>query len=129
VVVEFEPQARVEGEIQQLPPDFPVTEFFKIVGDEKPRRENPHQVTIFDSTGFALSDYALLRLLYDKSQEYELGTVLNLVPVEDVKNLFRTAREGVSLSGDLARTRRPRALTFEATQRPRPFGRLKTLGP
>ena len=27
VVVEFEPQSRIEGEIQQMPADFPVTEF------------------------------------------------------------------------------------------------------
>jgi ornithine cyclodeaminase len=97
VVVEFEPQARVEGEIQQMHPDFPITEFHEIARGIKPGRENAKDVTIFDSTGFALSDYALLRLLYDKVREHGLGAIFNLVPVEDVKNLLRTAREGVRL--------------------------------
>jgi ornithine cyclodeaminase len=96
VVVEFEEQTRAEGEVQQMPPDFPVIEFNEIIRGIKPGRENSRQVTIHDSVGFALSDYAVLRLLYDKTRQYKLGTVVDLVPLEtpDVKNLFRKVRKG-----------------------------------
>ncbi len=36
VVVEFEPQSRIEGEIQQLAADFPVTELTEVVTARKP---------------------------------------------------------------------------------------------
>jgi ornithine cyclodeaminase len=96
VVVEFEGQTRAEGEIQQMPPDFPVVEFHEIISGKKPGREHSRQVTIHDSVGFALSDYAVLSLLYDKTQQYKLGTVVDLAPLQasDVKNLFRNPRKG-----------------------------------
>jgi ornithine cyclodeaminase len=78
VVVEFEEQTRAEGEVQQMPPDFPVIEFHEIIRGIKPGREHSQQVTIHDSVGFALSDYAVLRLLYDKAQHYKLGIPVDL---------------------------------------------------
>ncbi len=63
VVVEYEPQSRVEGEIQQLPPDFPVIEFADVVRGEAAGRGSRDEVTVFDSVGFALEDYSALRFL------------------------------------------------------------------
>jgi hypothetical protein len=67
VVVEFEPQSRIEGEIQQMPADFPVTEFWRRAQGPAlralPGAQSPEEVTIFDSVGFALEDYSALRLL------------------------------------------------------------------
>ena len=34
--VEFPPQTRIEGEIQQKDPDFPVVEFWKVLTGEEP---------------------------------------------------------------------------------------------
>ncbi|HYW58442.1 MAG TPA: ornithine cyclodeaminase [Polaromonas sp.] len=64
VVVEYEPQSRIEGEIQQLPADFAVTEFALLVNGTAPARAGDHEVTIFDSVGFALEDYSALRYLH-----------------------------------------------------------------
>jgi ornithine cyclodeaminase len=64
VVVEFEAQSRVEGEVQQMPADFPVTEFSEVVAGRAPGRDGHGDVTIFDSVGFALEDFSALRFLH-----------------------------------------------------------------
>ncbi|MGY1424495.1 ornithine cyclodeaminase [Lysobacter sp. A289] len=87
--VEFEPQSRIEGELQHMTEDFRVTEFWRVVGGEAEGRTSDADVTIFDSVGFALEDYASLRLMRDCAVELELGRKIDLVPVmEDPKDLF-----------------------------------------
>jgi ornithine cyclodeaminase len=92
IVVEYEPQTRIEGDIQQLSADFPVIEFQRIVcGDEK-GRETDEQVTVFDSVGFALEDFSALRYLRAVSSERKIGTELELIPAPlDPKDLFGVA--------------------------------------
>jgi ornithine cyclodeaminase len=90
VIVEYEPQSRIEGEIQQLAADFPVTEFATIVRGERPGRLAPGEVTIFDSVGFALEDYSALRFLHKLLAEQRgARTQIDLLPqLADPKNLF-----------------------------------------
>jgi ornithine cyclodeaminase len=90
VIVEYEPQSRIEGEIQQLAADFPVTEFATIVRGERPGRQAAGDVTIFDSVGFALEDYSSLRFLHTLLAEQRgARTQIDLVPrLADPKNLF-----------------------------------------
>jgi ornithine cyclodeaminase len=89
VVVEYEPQSRIEGDLQQMPADFAVTEFWRVLAGERPGRESPEQVTVFDSVGFALEDFSALRLLRDMSQQYGLGAPLDLIPqMADPRDLF-----------------------------------------
>ena len=89
VIVEYEPQSRVEGEIQQMPADSPVTEFWRVVAGEAKGRERAEQVTLFDSVGFALEDYSALRYVLDTAQALGIGTDIGLVPVlEDPKDLY-----------------------------------------
>src|SRR5579863_5098881 len=90
VVVEFEPQSRIEGEIQQLPPQFPVIELSKVLTGSLPGRTSPEQVTIFDSVGFALEDFSALRyLLRVHHEERGAEAQVDLVPdLEDPKDLF-----------------------------------------
>jgi ornithine cyclodeaminase len=90
VIVEYEPQSRIEGEIQQLAADFPVTEFAPIVRGEQPGRLTSRDVTIFDSVGFALEDYSALRFLHKLLAEQRgARTQIDLVPqLADPKNLF-----------------------------------------
>jgi len=66
VFVEFEPQTRIEGEIQQMPADFPVTEFWKVITGEHPGRQSRDEVTLFDSVGFAMEDFSVLRFVADR---------------------------------------------------------------
>ena len=58
IVVEFEPQARIEGEIQQLGASVPVTELADVLCHKRPGRLAGPEVTIFDSVGFALNDFS-----------------------------------------------------------------------
>ncbi|HJS90649.1 MAG TPA: ornithine cyclodeaminase [Steroidobacteraceae bacterium] len=90
VVVEFEPQSRIEGEIQQLPADFPVIELTEVVTARKPGRANDAEVTIFDSVGFALQDFSALRYLHRLHQQRRgRGTDIDLIPdLENPKDLF-----------------------------------------
>jgi ornithine cyclodeaminase len=90
VVVEFEAQSRIEGEIQQMPADFAVTELTRVLSGEVPGRVRPEEVTIFDSVGFALEDFSSLRyLLRIHQEERGLKPQVDLVPeLDDPKNLF-----------------------------------------
>ncbi|MDB5829505.1 MAG: ornithine cyclodeaminase, partial [Variovorax sp.] len=89
VFVEFEPQSRVEGEIQQMPADFAVTEFWQVLAGHRPGRTSEAEVTVFDSVGFALEDFAALQFMRDTAGEFGMGEVIELVPqAVDPKNLF-----------------------------------------
>jgi ornithine cyclodeaminase len=90
VVVEFEPQSRIEGEIQQLPPEFPVTELTEVLSGRAPGRASASELTVFDSVGFALEDFSALRYLMRIHQEERGGErQIDLVPdLEDPKDLF-----------------------------------------
>lgn len=89
VVVEYEPQTRIEGDIQQLDPDFPVTELWQVLCGQAAGRTHAQQVTVFDSVGFALEDFSALRWLRDSARELGLGTPTDLMPtLADPKDLF-----------------------------------------
>ena len=93
VFVEYEPQTRVEGDIQQLPKDFPVVDLWRVLAGTAEGRQQRDQVTVFDSVGFALEDYSTLRYVYDQAQQRQLGVDVELVPsADDPKDLFRHTR-------------------------------------
>src|SRR5690606_3790782 len=66
IFVEYAPQTRIEGEIQQLPPDHPVTELWQVISGQAPGRRDSRQVTLFDSVGFAVEDFSALRYVWDQ---------------------------------------------------------------
>ncbi|MCY1219297.1 L-lysine cyclodeaminase [compost metagenome] len=89
VVVEYEPQTRIEGEIQQLPADAPVTELWQVLAGAAPGRAADDEVTVFDSVGFALEDYAALRWLYAAAHARRAGRAVELVAMPpDPRNLY-----------------------------------------
>ena len=102
VVVEYEPQSRIEGEIQQTAADFPVVEFNEIARGVAPGRTSHAEITLFDSVGFALEDYSALRFLHVLLQEQKTSRrEIDLVPeLQDPKDLF-----GGTLGGKRARLR------------------------
>ena len=89
VFVEFPEQTRVEGEIQNQPPDSPVTELWRVVAGELPGRTSDDQVTLFDSVGFAIEDVTALKYLRDDVAGTDYATTLDLVAQpDDPKDLF-----------------------------------------
>ncbi len=94
VVVEFEPQTRVEGELQQMPAEFPVLELWKVLKGMQRGRTSESEVTIFDSVGFALEDLSALRYLHQLSGASNIGQHIEIVPrVHDPKDLYGYAME------------------------------------
>jgi ornithine cyclodeaminase len=89
VFVEFTPQTRVEGEIQALPADSPVTELWEVLTARSPGRTSAEQVTVFDSVGFAIEDFSGLRYVRDAVRGTEWVSSIDLVAEpEDPKDLF-----------------------------------------
>jgi len=89
VIVEYEPQSRVEGEIQQMPEDSPVVELWQVLAGRAQGREHGEQVTLFDSVGFALEDYSALRYVLDTARMLGIGQDIALVPqLDNAKDLY-----------------------------------------
>jgi ornithine cyclodeaminase len=89
VFVEFEPQTRIEGDLQQMPADFAVTELWRVLTGQAPGRQRADEITVFDSVGFALEDFSALKLVQQLAAELGLGVPVPLIPaLADPKNLF-----------------------------------------
>lgn len=83
IFVEYPPQTRVEGEIQQLPEDHPVTELWQVIAGTEPGRRDERQITLFDSVGFAVEDFSALRYVRDKLPGTGLYQELDLLADPD----------------------------------------------
>ena len=93
VFVEYEPQTRVEGDLQQMPADFRVTELWRVLSGQAPGRQSAADITVFDSVGFALEDYSALRHLAGVAERLDLGTRLPLIPaLANPRDLFALVR-------------------------------------
>ncbi|MCW9015371.1 MAG: ornithine cyclodeaminase, partial [Kangiellaceae bacterium] len=89
VFVEYEPQTRVEGDIQQLPLSYSVNDLWRVIAEKEVGRESKQQITVFDSVGFALEDYSALSYLYKLVQEFNEGETIDLIPqLDNPKDLF-----------------------------------------
>ncbi len=89
IFVEYPEQTRIEGEIQQLDRDHPVTEVWEVMRGDKVGRSNDKQITLFDSVGFAVEDFSALRYVHEKVKATEFVENLNLcADPEDPRDLF-----------------------------------------
>ncbi|MGZ5014671.1 MAG: ornithine cyclodeaminase [Methylobacter sp.] len=89
VVVEYKPQTLVEGEVQQCGAELIYAELWELVYRNKPGRQDDREIMLFDSVGFALEDYSILRVVYGLANAYQLGAEADLIPeLNDPKNLF-----------------------------------------
>lgn len=97
IFVEYPPQTRIEGEIQQLDPEHPVTELWRVLTGEAAGRTSPEQITIFDSVGFAIEDFSALRYLADAIEGTDYFTDVDIIAEpEDPKNLFALVAQGAA---------------------------------
>jgi ornithine cyclodeaminase len=89
IFVEYPEQTRIEGELQQLPPDHPVTELWQVITGALPGRTFADQVTLFDSVGFAVEDFSALRYVRGKLDETGLFDNLDMIAdPDDPRDLF-----------------------------------------
>ncbi|MEO7108480.1 MAG: ornithine cyclodeaminase [Rhodoferax sp.] len=96
VFVEYEPQTRMEGDLQQMEESFGVTELWQVLSGQQAGRDNDTQITFFDSVGFAMEDFSALRYVYDRAQAQQMGAGIALIPqLADPKDLYQLIRPAV----------------------------------
>jgi alanine dehydrogenase len=84
IIVDHKSQARIYGEIhrplqQQLLPDTAVADDIgEVVADRIPGRQSNSDITVFDGTGMALEDAAVVYRAYHLARERGLGQVIDL---------------------------------------------------
>lgn len=83
IFVEYPPQTRIEGEIQQLAPDHKITELWQVITGAAQGRTSTQQITLFDSVGFAIEDFSALRYVRDQLNETGLYHQLDLLADPD----------------------------------------------
>ncbi|MFN4206138.1 MAG: ornithine cyclodeaminase [Agrobacterium albertimagni] len=87
--VEYPPQTRIEGEIQQMDPDYPVTELWQVVTGQVEGRKNDKQITLFDSVGFAIEDFSALRYVRERVRGTSYFQPVDLIAdPDDPRDLF-----------------------------------------
>ncbi len=97
IFVEYPPQTRIEGEIQQLDSNHPVVELWQVIAKQAPGRTNKNQITLFDSVGFAIEDFSALRYIRDQLER--TGCYVNLdmlADPDDPRDLFGMVRRAAS---------------------------------
>ena len=89
IFVEYAPQTRVEGEIQQLPKDHPVTELWQVVAGQAKGRTSREQITLFDGVGFAIEDFAALRYVHARVKGTSFVQNLDMIAdPDDPRDLY-----------------------------------------
>ncbi len=89
IFVEYTPQTRIEGEIQQLETTHPVTELWEVILGSAVGRQSAAQITIFDSVGFATEDFSSLRYVRDQLERTGKFTKLDLLAdPDDPRDLY-----------------------------------------
>ncbi len=89
VFVEFPEQTRIEGEIQQCDPGFPVTQLWEVIAGQSAGRVSPEQITVFDSVGFAIEDFSALCFAFEAVKGTDHVAYLDLIAEPgDPKDLF-----------------------------------------
>jgi ornithine cyclodeaminase len=89
IFVEYPPQTRIEGEIQQLEDDHPVTELWEVISGKAKGRTDAKQITLFDSVGFAIEDFSALRYVLTAIKGTPWFSNLDMVAdPDDPRDLF-----------------------------------------
>lgn len=89
IFVEYPPQTRIEGEIQQLDPDHPVTELWQVMTGAASGRRDAREITLFDSVGFAIEDFSALRYVHSRLKDSGLYQNLDMIAdPDDPRDLF-----------------------------------------
>jgi ornithine cyclodeaminase len=89
IFVEYPPQTRIEGDIQQLDDDYPVKELWQVMTGEIEGRANDRAITLFDGVGFAIEDFSALRWLRTTLETSNRFAQLDMIAdPDDPRDLF-----------------------------------------
>ena len=89
VFVEYPPQTRIEGEIQQMDPGHPVVELWQVMTGAAKGRQSAAEVTLFDGVGFAIEDFSALRYVHTRIKGTAFYDDLDFVAdPDDPRDLF-----------------------------------------
>ncbi len=89
IFVEYPEQTRIEGEIQALEDDHPVTEMWEVMTGQAIGRTDDRQITLFDSVGFAIEDFSALRYIKSAIEGTDFYEALDmLADPDDPRDLF-----------------------------------------
>jgi ornithine cyclodeaminase len=89
IFVEYPDQTWVEGEIQQLESNHPITELWQVMVGDADGRVNDTQITVFDSVGFAIEDFSALSTIMDMTKGTDYAEDIDLLALPDnPKDLF-----------------------------------------
>lgn len=83
VCPDFEGQAIVEGECQQLQPDEIGTDLATIAENPAAFASYKEELTVFDSTGWAVEDLSAMEMLLEYAKEFQLGKHVELESISD----------------------------------------------
>ncbi len=93
VVVEFFSQSFIEGEIQRFSEieaqQIVHAELWELLKGTQLARSSANEITIFDSVGFAIEDFSVLKLTHNLTEKYNIGEPMNMTPnLSNPKDLF-----------------------------------------
>lgn len=82
IVIEFleQSKSKEEGEIQDYNSINIYAELWELSQGKKLGRTSDDEIFVFDSMGFALEDYVILRLVYSLAEDFHVGHMLDMVP-------------------------------------------------
>ena len=78
VIVDFRDQAIYEGETQQLAREQIYADLSEIVTCNKASCFDEHDITVFDSVGFAMEDLQAFKLVYDLAISERVGKIVDI---------------------------------------------------
>lgn len=91
IIVEYFEQTKDEGEIQNLKgEDFSCDELWEIVQGKKPGRVGD-ELIVFDSVGFGLADFSVMRMMYERGIGEEVALLPEPNDAKDLYSLFAHA--------------------------------------
>jgi ornithine cyclodeaminase/alanine dehydrogenase-like protein (mu-crystallin family) len=89
VCPDFTEQAKIEGECQQLLDDEIGSDLFTVIQNYDEYNHLKDELTVFDSTGWALEDQVVMDLFLDLAHEFKIGMEVSLENIsDDVKNPY-----------------------------------------
>lgn len=96
IFIEYAEQTKIEGEIQHLDDIERCIEMHRVIKGNHPGRKTEEEITIYDSVGFSLEDYSVLRYVYQLANDRGFGTDIPMIPdIADPKDLYSALTQAV----------------------------------